>query len=287
MSGENTHDKPPWGDAPQQGQPPTRSTVAGADAGVGTGGSVGIGAEQTPYAAGDPDTVRDLDADASRYQPLPQGSKKTAIWAASLIVVGGLLAAPVIIDKGAPGDYPGDKHDGDITVGMKDSTNFTGPNLGECYDQSDDNPYGSTYKCGNVNIDTATMTGNDDVDHVFRRGIRATAHVKIDGDLPTTEASNGEWDARVTALEPKESVTSPNAKKVVSAAFTKQDDKSTTIIATVSSADDDVLATTMSKIVSARGLKTDAVRMALTKSAASDNDSRGESDEYLPNTGEA
>ena len=279
MSGEKTHDISPWGDAPQEGQPPTHSTVAGVDGGVGGG--------QNPDAAGDLDTARELDADASRYQPLPQGSKKTAIWAASLIVVGGLLAAPVIIDKGAPGDYPGDKHGGDITVGMKDSTNFTGPKLGECYDQSDDNPYGSTYKCGNVNIDTATMTGNDDVDHVFRRGIRATAHVKIDGDLPTMEASNGEWGARVTALEPKESVTNPNAKKVVSAAFTKKDDKSTTIIATVSSADDDALANTMSKIVSACGLKTDAVRMALTKSATSDNDSRGESDEHLPHTGEA
>ena len=71
----------------------------------------------------------------------------------------------------------------------------------------------------------------------------------------------------------------------MSAAFTKKDDKSTTIIATVISDDDDALATTMSKIVSARGLKTDAVRTALTKSATSDNDSRGESDEHLPNTG--
>lgn len=275
MSGENTHDIPPWGDAPQEGQPPTHSTVAGGDA------------DHNPYTAGNLDTARDLDIDASRYQPLPQGKKKITLWAASLIIVGGLLAAPVIIDTGAPGDYPGDKHDGDITIGMKDSTSFTGPNLGECYDQSDDNPYGSTYKCGDVNIDTATMTGNDDVDHVFRRGIRATARVKIDGDLPTTEASNDEWDALVTAVEPKESITNPDAKKIVSAAFTKKNDKSTTIIATVSSADDDALVNTMSKIVSARGLKTDAVRMALTKSATSDNDSRGESDEHLPNTGEA
>ena len=277
MSDENTHDRPPREDTPQQEQPPTRSTVAGDHTGVDAG--------HTPSSADDCDTVRDLDTDESRYQPLPQGSKKTVIWAASLIVVGGLLAAPVIIDKDAPGDYPGDKHGGNITVGMKDKTNFTGPNLGECYDQSDDNPYGSTYTCGNVNIETVTMTGNDDVDHVFRRGIRATAHVTIDGDLPITEISNDEWDARVTALEPKKSITNPDAKKVMSAAFTKKDDKSTTIIATVISDDDDALATTMSKIVSARGLKTDAVRTALTKSATSDNDSRGESDEHLPNTG--
>lgn len=294
MSGENTHDTPPWRDAPQEGQPPTQGDGAVTPQG-GTPNTISAGQGSTTVtddaiagSHGDHTAAQGgLDADSAHYQPLPQGKKKVATWAASLIVVGGLLAAPVIVDKGAPGDYPGDKHDGDITVGTKDGTNFTGPNLGECYDQSADNPYGSTYTCGNTNIETATMTGNDDVDHVFRRGIRATAHVKVEGDLTTTEASNDEWEARVTALEPKESITNPDAKKVVSTAFTKKDDKSTTIIATVSSDDDNALANTMSKIMSARGLKTDAVRMALTKATTTKSESRGDSDEHLPNRGEA
>ena len=254
MSCENTHVAPPADASPHQGAGHTHD---------------------------------DSLADAPQYQDLPHGKKNIVVWMMSLFVVSGLMVTPIIIDSGSPGDYPGEKIDKAIKIGNDDKEHFAGPVLGECYDKSSEAPYGTEYHCGNTTIKTMTMTGNSNGDHVFRRGIRATTFIDVKGELNTVAASAGAWKARVAFLDPQKSLFNPDAEATLSAAFTKKDDPSTYVIASVTGGTTDDIANVMGKIVASRGFKQDIAYKALNHTTASMVDAGNESGERLLAGGEA